>query len=60
MEQRRLGVLGGGQLGRMMAEAAHRLGYPDQYQFSRAFKRVFGIAPAEFRRGHKIATHSAG
>ena len=44
----------------LVREAAHRLGYPDQYQFSRAFKRVFGIAPAEFRRGHKIATHRAG
>ena len=44
----------------LVREAAHRLGYPDQYQFSRAFKRVFGIAPAEFRRGHKIATHPVG
>lgn len=26
MESRTLGVLGGGQLGRMMAEACHRLG----------------------------------
>jgi len=26
MERRTLGILGGGQLGRMMAEAAHRLG----------------------------------
>jgi len=26
MDERRVGVLGGGQLGRMMAEAGHRLG----------------------------------
>lgn len=26
MDKRRVGVLGGGQLGRMMAEAGHRLG----------------------------------
>ena len=26
MEKQTVGVLGGGQLGRMMAEAAHRLG----------------------------------
>jgi len=41
----------------LVREAALRLGYPDQYQFSRAFKRVFGIPPAEFRRGHRIASH---
>lgn len=27
MEEKTIGVLGGGQLGRMMAAAAHRLGY---------------------------------
>ena len=43
----------------LVREAARRLGYPDQYQFSRAFKRVFGIAPAQFRRGHRVAPHSA-
>ena len=26
MDSRRVGILGGGQLGRMMAEAGHRLG----------------------------------
>ncbi|MEO2000896.1 MAG: AraC family transcriptional regulator [Pirellulales bacterium] len=43
----------------LVREAARRLGYPDQYQFSRTFKRVFGIAPAGFRRGHRIAKHPA-
>lgn len=41
--------LGAEQL--LVKEAAARLGYSDQYQFSRAFKRVFGVAPATYRRG---------
>jgi AraC-like DNA-binding protein len=28
--------------------AAH-LGFADQYQFSRAFKRTFGVSPARFQ-----------
>ena len=35
----------------LVKEAAERLGYSDQYQFSRAFKRVFGISPVAYRRG---------
>lgn len=31
-------------------DAAARLGFTDQYQFSRTFKRVYGIAPAVFQR----------
>ena len=31
-------------------DAAARLGFSDQYQFSRTFKRVYGIAPAVFQR----------
>jgi AraC-like DNA-binding protein len=38
--------------GARVADAARRLGFADPYQFSRAFKRVFGIAPAAFRRQH--------
>jgi len=41
--------LGNEQL--LVKEVAARLGYPDQYQFSRGFKRVFGISPAAYRRG---------
>jgi AraC-like DNA-binding protein len=42
----------------LVRDAALRLGYHDQYQFSRTFKRVFGIAPAAFRQGHNIASIS--
>jgi AraC-like DNA-binding protein len=38
--------------GALVGEVARRLGFADPYQFSRAFKRVFGIAPAAFRRQH--------
>jgi AraC-like DNA-binding protein len=38
--------------GARVADVARRLGFADPYQFSRAFKRVFGIAPAAFRRQH--------
>jgi two-component system response regulator YesN len=32
-------------------EAAERVGYRDQHYFSRAFKRVIGLSPAEYRKG---------
>jgi AraC-like DNA-binding protein len=35
----------------LVKEVAARLGFADQYQFSRAFKRVFGTSPARFQRG---------
>ena len=42
----------------LVRDAALRLGYQDQYQFSRTFKRVFGLAPGFFRQGHNIGTVS--
>lgn len=35
----------------LVKDVAARLGFPDQYQFSRCFKRVFGVSPAAFRQG---------
>lgn len=32
--------------GLLVKEAAERLGYPDAFQFSRTFKRVYGVPPA--------------
>jgi AraC-like DNA-binding protein len=34
----------------LVKQVASHLGFADQYQFSRAFKRVFGISPARFQR----------
>ncbi len=34
----------------LVKQVAAHLGFTDQYQFSRAFKRVFGISPARFQR----------
>jgi AraC-like DNA-binding protein len=34
----------------LVKEVAAHLGFADQYQFSRAFKRVFGVSPARFQR----------
>ena len=34
----------------LVKQVAAHLGFADQYQFSRAFKRVFGISPARFQR----------
>lgn len=34
----------------LVKQVASHLGFADQYQFSRAFKRVFGVGPARFQR----------
>ena len=46
--------LGSEQL--LVKDVATRLGFPDQYQFSRSFKLVFGIAPAAFRRSQSAGS----
>ena len=35
--------------GLMVQQVSLRLGYSDQYQFSRAFKRVYGVPPSSLR-----------
>lgn len=39
-----------GEPGVLVRDVAARLGFADQYQFSRAFKRVLGLPPAAFQR----------
>jgi AraC-like DNA-binding protein len=40
--------------GLLVKEAAEQLGYANQFQFSRAFKRVYGLAPDHFtKQGHR-------
>lgn len=34
-----------------VAEIAYKVGFEDQYYFSRAFKQVFGVPPTKFRNG---------
>ena len=34
----------------LVRQVAEHLGFTDPYQFSRAFKRVFGVSPARFQR----------
>ncbi len=36
--------------GLMVKETAARLGFPDAFQFSRAFKRIHGVPPTEIQR----------
>ncbi|HTQ38854.1 MAG TPA: helix-turn-helix transcriptional regulator, partial [Pirellulales bacterium] len=38
--------------GVLVKQVARRLGFTDQFQFSRAFKRVFGVPPLEFQQQH--------
>ena len=37
-------------------DAAQQIGYSSQAAFSRAFKRVFGMTPQDFRKKHNIKT----
>jgi AraC-like DNA-binding protein len=34
----------------LVKQVAQRLEFADQYQFSRAFKRIFGLSPTQFQR----------
>jgi len=43
--------------GLLVKEAAERLGYANQFQFSRAFKRVYGVAPDHFARRSQTGWH---
>jgi AraC-like DNA-binding protein len=36
--------------GETMSEVAHDLGYDSEFAFSRAFKRVWGVAPRAYRK----------
>ncbi|XID94793.1 helix-turn-helix domain-containing protein [Paenibacillaceae bacterium WGS1546] len=38
-----------------VAEAAHSVGYPDEYYFSRLFKKQMGIAPTEYASRAQIS-----
>lgn len=38
--------------GLLVKEVAFRMGFPDAFQFSRAFKRVYGIAPSQLAGGN--------
>jgi AraC-like DNA-binding protein len=42
--------------GVLVKQVAKQLGFTDQYQFSRAFKRVFGLSPALFQQ--HVAPHA--
>jgi len=36
-----------------MYEVAERVGYASQHYFSRAFRRVLGVAPSDYRKGDR-------
>jgi AraC family transcriptional regulator len=42
-----------------LAAIALECGYSDQSHFTRQFKRLFTITPAEYRRRHRLAPPSA-
>jgi AraC-like DNA-binding protein len=39
-------------------QVAYEVGYESEAAFSRAFKRAFGVPPAQYRRGQRSATAS--
>lgn len=41
----------------LVKEAAERLGYANQFQFSRAFKRVYGLSPDHFAKRGRTSWH---
>lgn len=43
--------------GLLVKETAERLGYANQFQFSRAFKRVYGLAPDHFAKRSEAGWH---
>jgi len=43
-----------------VSEIAHLIGYLDVFQFSRRFKKEFGVSPLAFRRGSRPATIQEG
>ena len=38
------------QEGTLVKQVAYELGFSDPFHFSRAFKKVFGLSPAAFRK----------
>ena len=41
------------------AEIAYKVGFEDQYYFSKSFKKYFGLPPSQYRRGDKPKTESS-
>ena len=35
-------------------EAARAVGYPDEFSFSRAFRKHYGISPSEYKKGEPV------
>jgi AraC-like DNA-binding protein len=48
------------QPGTLVKQVAEKVGFPDQFHFSRVFKSVLGISPVEFRRLHHNILQTRG
>ena len=35
------------------AEVAYKVGFEDQYYFSKSFKKYYGLPPSQYRKGDK-------